>query len=98
MGPLNCIETKVLRVKHSDLDEFTSDSYQKVWNFVSAEETSNDTDHRFSVDGEVSPWDRDTLAMWLDDTGPEPAARIVLNDLAGRGMIDKGEYLVTVCW
>lgn len=97
MGPLVCAEVKMLRVKSSDLDEFVSDSYQKVWSFVVAEEASNGTDHRFSVDGEVSSRDRDTLAAWLDDAGPEPAARVVLNDLFGRGMIEKGEYLVTVC-
>lgn len=98
MGPLVCTEVKMLRVKYTDLDEFVSDSYQKVWSFVVAEGAANDTQHRFSVDGKVSGWDRDTLTEWLDDSGPSPDTRVMLNDLAGRGMIEKGEYLVTVCW
>jgi hypothetical protein len=87
-------------VKYSELERFVKEVYGQDWSFVAAEETSNDTQHTFHVDGRISSHDMDAVGGWQLDPNPSfcPSAQVILDDLCSRLMIPAGEYLVEVCW
>jgi hypothetical protein len=90
----------VHEVRHSELERFVGRVYGQDWSFVAAEEASNDTQHTFQVNGQVTSDDMDAVGGWQLDAYPSycPSAQMILDDLCSRLMIPAGEYLVKVSW
>lgn len=92
-------ETRHFVVQVNDLDAFVEESYGRPYSFTAAEWCANDTEHAYTVDGEYDEYGEDRIGRWMvGETDGHPPARFILNDLAQRDMIPKGEYLIEVCW
>ena len=92
-----------LEVEWLEVEEMIHSEYDlDEWELAADNELNNDTCIRISVDGEVHPaYERYRLDQFIVTRGREPAynmTRILMNDMAGRGIIPKGEYLIVVSW
>lgn len=99
---LHTSKETVIKVDYGNLDEFIAEAYG-LDNFEGTLESSNDTDHRFDIS------EPDTVMF--EKFGQEDLKKIieaksceyyhlgtVLEDLARKGKIERGVYLVQVCW
>ena len=89
-------------VNYGDLDEaiaeeygFERDKYGFGFECVAAEEWNNDSNYVINVDGENDEWDQARIDKRKSSFGSVSA---YLNDMAKRGLIAKGEYLIKVSW
>ena len=89
-------EEKVTFVDYGDLERFIDHHYPKQAPFEipDCEETGNGSSLRFNIDGKVSKYNEDKIANG-DRTF---MTRILLNDMAKKGLINCGKYIVTVSW
>ncbi len=73
--------------------------YLKEFEFVAVEEASNDSSYTFHVTGEQDKWDEEEMKEILEkkDFGSFTTRRI-LDYLASKDLIPKGNYLINVCW
>jgi hypothetical protein len=73
--------------------------YLKEFEFVAVEEAANDSSYTFSVTGKQDKWDEEEMKEILErkDFGSFTTRRI-LNYLASKDLIPKGNYLINVCW
>ncbi len=94
------VEKKILfKVNYSDLDDFISKVYNQEFEFAVAEESSNDTSHEFGgIDGVIDEYDEKQLAEFIKDGNYNYCARIIIQDLCRRKLIEPGDYLINVCW
>lgn len=82
-------------VDYKDLDKFINHHFfgdRDEFKFVAEEEASNDSDHAYTVDGEDGRYDESEREKY----GPGFMTSIYLNEACCRGLIPKGNYLVTV--
>lgn len=87
-------------VNYEDLDEAITEEYgfkQDKYGFecTAAEEWNNDSNYVINVDGENDKWDQAKVDKKESSFG---SVRAYLNDMAKRGLIAKGEYLIKVSW
>ena len=66
----------------------------KEYSIVAAEEIGNYTSSEFRVDGILDDWEQKNV----DDRKELYSTRAYLNDLARRGLIQKGDYVVDTSW
>lgn len=87
----------IFEVSHRDLETFIQKEYGRAdYDFVSDTECSNDSNHDFTVDGKVD--DPERVAAFREQDHIGYLTGDLLNDMASRGLIEKGTYLVKVCW
>jgi hypothetical protein len=81
------------RIDSSRLDAIVEDHLGFGWNFVSAEEASNDTEHVVYPDDEY-------VAGIIGEFDELQSARAdeVIGRLVHLKVLPEGTYLVTVCW
>ncbi|QFP97498.1 hypothetical protein SEA_SPILLED_233 [Streptomyces phage Spilled] len=72
-----------------DLNELVEGEFGFAWDFVAAEECSNDSAH-------VIHPDLDGLAE--DDEIQYVPARNIIGELVKREILPSGKYLIEVCW
>jgi hypothetical protein len=99
-NPILKSETEtVIKVQYFDLEEFISQVTGHDYEVVASEEWSNDSQHRFFVDGILQKYE---LKEWkkFKETGEADCffLRTILNGLCYDKKILPGNYLVTVCW
>lgn len=89
----------VHKIDSYDLEEFIRKVTGHEYEVVVNEEWSNDSQHRFDVDGKLDQW---SAPEWeaFKATGEAKCYRLrtILNGLIHDGHMDAGIYLVTVCW
>ncbi len=73
------------------------------YEFVPVEECGNDSAHQFSVVGKDDKWfyfndHEEIMAKWKAGGHVMFSNGNILNELCVRGVIEPGEYVVTVCW
>lgn len=89
-------------VDYNDLDNFINEYYSlkgvPEYYFVDDEEASNDNTYMFEVNGEVDEYDETELEAFLNGEAHEFMTGTLLNDLARKNVIPKGNYIITVCW
>lgn len=88
-------------VDYRDLEQFIEDIYDHKIELVGAEEWNNDSCYELSsIDGEeLDDWDRGKLVDFITGGGGSfGITRILLNDLAQKGLVETGDYLITVSW
>lgn len=90
-------ERKAFFVDYGDLDAFINHHYPNLKNkfeFVADEEMNNDSEKEINITGEVDKRDEKQIqegeGMYM--TGG------LLNDACRRGLIEKGTYVIQVCW
>ncbi|KKN34066.1 hypothetical protein LCGC14_0797370 [marine sediment metagenome] len=92
---------KYLEVSCWDLDEFLTErfSFDPKYEFVAAEEMSNDSEKSITVEPELDKWDEEEMEKVLEikkwdchETG------MLLCYLCKKGEIPAGNYLISVSW
>lgn len=81
-----------------DLDKFVSNHYGVKFNFVAKEEATNDSEHAFTVNGRVDDFEEEEFEPWVKGERNWISTYAILNDLARKGLIEKGSYIIEVCW
>lgn len=95
------IETYIV-VDYYELEKFVNGYYEfedRKWSFVADHECGNDCSIAFTVDGRVDKYDESKLIKFK--TNPNESGWIthaLLNDFARKGLIDKGQYQIEICW
>jgi len=89
-------------VEYGDLDKFINEEFPQLkGRFESAayEEWSNDSCYIMDIDGEPDEYYDNEVAEMLE-TGKIPSfiTQAALNYLCRLGKIEKGLYLIQVCW
>lgn len=94
------VETQTVHVvSDSDYEDFARAIYGRKAEFVASTLCGNDSAHTFTVTGEIDEkWDRPELDKWISGESLTVDPGIVLNDLASRGLILNGNYVIKVCW
>lgn len=98
MNELKAVVKNVVCVQRDDLVKFVEECYGASWSFddLAMGLYETDTFVVYQVDGSVNEQSLDHWNRWLADPLREssPNPLLVLNDLARRGLIVKGEYLI----
>jgi hypothetical protein len=97
------IRTKVIHeVEYNELERLVRETYKHDFSFVADQELSNDSSKTFNgIDGvrdDSSDWDVNRWKKWVEDGCYSCMSRDILNDLAGRGLIPPGDYVIQVSW
>ncbi len=73
--------------------------FKEQFEFVAVEEASNDSSYTFHIDGKLDEWGLAGMKEILEkkDFGSFTTRRI-LDYLASKDLIPKGNYLINVCW
>jgi len=97
--PLNIDTSTYHRIDYHDLDSFVAEIYNRDFSFVAAVESSNDVTHEIFVNGNIDEWERKEFDDWKNGE-PESYGTpcSIMNDLAARGLIPMGDYLIRVSW
>jgi len=89
-------------VDSNDLDRAITEEYGfKIGRYgsgfesIAAEEWNNDSNYAIDVDGENNEYDQKKVDRKEMSAG---SVRDYLNDMAKRGIIQKGNYLIEVFW
>lgn len=94
-------KVEYLAVSYNELERFATKIYKfkNRYSFVAAQECDNDSEHSFSVTGEIDESDEETAEAIREGQAPEYYQNQLLLDLlCADGHIAKGDYLVSVCW
>lgn len=97
------VQTRTIhKVSWSDLERLVNDTYGfgGEWDFVANEECGNDSDHSFSTERKLMSFQEESLAKFVagDPWALQFDTNTIITDLANRGLIPHGEYLVGVSW
>lgn len=97
---LTCSKEVMVTVEYGDLEEFITKVYGlKEWSFVADQECGNDSQHSFDVDGKVEEYDLEEIKEFQEKkVQSQFLTPVLLNDCCAKGLIEKGEYLIRVCW
>jgi len=89
-------------VDSSDLDRaiaeeygFEKNEYGVGFESIAAEEWNNDSNYHVNVDGENDEYDQKKVDKKEMSAG---SVKAYLNDMAKRGIIQRGNYLIEVSW
>lgn len=93
----------VFEVACRDLEDFVQEHYGREFNIALDQELGNDTSQSFAVDGIFKhPASLELVAAFKAEgqrsCGGQWLAKHLLNDLAAKGLIEKGDYIVRICW
>jgi len=83
---------------YDEVDSLIEQHYGRGYEFLAKEEASNDSTHRFNVNGRLSEWDQRDVDKWVQTGSGSYLTSRLLNDLANKGVIPTGNYLIEVCW
>lgn len=83
----------------NDFEEFVKHHYGREFSFVESKECGNNTDHAYTVTEDVSDFD-DREIREFKESGYTSYCMpsTLLNDLCRRGLIESGNYVISVCW
>lgn len=98
MNELKTVVKHVVCVQRDDLVKFVEECYGGSWSFDDPAMGLYETDTFvvYEVDGSVDEQSLDHWNEWVSDPrySGSPHPLLILNDLARRGLIVKGEYLI----
>lgn len=103
---LKCEIETVYTVDYRDLEEFVKNIYGGDYEFVAVQECSNDTDHKFTVDGKMclssseklNEYKRKDAEKIRSGQYPNYCNNLLLDCLVVDGYIQPGTYLIQVSW
>ena len=99
-------KVEYFEVDYSEVDRFVNEYYNMPknkygayeWEIAADLESPNDVSHTFDIDGILDKYDEKRLSNFLKGDIEGFIARVLMNDLARKGLIPKGEYLIKVSW
>lgn len=78
-----------------DLDNIINTYFPELnYDFIATEEMRNDSCKEFNVDGILDEYDLEQL----ENLGEDLSTSMLLNKLAQDNILEKGLYLIKVCW
>ncbi len=95
------VTTTVIQVSHSELDTFISKHYGQEFSCCADQEWSNDSIHELSVDGKencTESYDREPVEEFRKTGQGQWLLSKLMDDLASKGHIEKGDYVIRVSW
>lgn len=96
---LKSVTETVIKVQYYDLEEFIDQVTGHSYEVVASEEWSNDSQHRFAIDGKLTDYEQDEWDQFKKNGEcGSYFLRTILNGLCSDKKILSGNYLVTVCW
>lgn len=97
MGEMEVTVKTVFEVDYNEVDRIINKHFfdgKSIYECVPDEEWSNDSSHEITVDGLVSEYQAKDIA----NKRREYMTSTYLNELCRIGVIEKGEYLISVSW
>ncbi len=87
-------------VDYGNWEKFVTSVYQTPFEFVSDQECSNDSSHRFRPNGEMCDYDKQDIEDWIKSEGMSGSymTHRLLDDCVRQRLIPAGIYLIEVCW
>lgn len=85
---------------YSEFDQLIHEQFEKPdYEVVAEEEWNNDSDHAVSVQlDSYTDYDKRDVQKWLEGDDRAPSWGTLLCELARRGVVPEGNYLLTVTW
>jgi hypothetical protein len=88
-------EKTVIRVGYHEVEKVITEEYGFRWFEIPYnEEMGNDVTMEVHVDGHVDDYER----KYIKDRRGQYMTRTYMNDLARRGLIKKGVYMIDISW
>lgn len=88
-----------LKISYRDFDSFVESVYGRPFSVTGSEEMSNDSIYSFNgIDGVIKDYDEEDLKLFLADEKDSYMARLLLNDLVRKKLIEPGDYVISVSW
>ena len=93
------VQETYFTIDYGDLDEIIQEEYNCP-NFTSVLGQSNDSTIDLTITGDFDNWDELSLLEFLKDHYQDEysTTRILMNDLCRKGLIEPGNYLISICW
>ncbi len=90
----------VISCDYQDIEKLICEHYnKKEFSLVANEELSNHTSREFEIDGDLDEDDLDDLKNFKNDGKYRHyITHILMNDLANKDILQKGEYVVDIFW
>lgn len=90
----------IFSVDYNAFEAFIQEVYGvEDYSFVADQEMSNDLTKTFRVDGsELDKWDKKDIERFIAGAGGGFMARVLLQDLCAKGIIEAGTYSINVSW
>ena len=100
---LKVTERTIKEVEYHDLDNFVNEHLfngMHIFEIVPMEELNNDSVSEFVVDGEVDDYEDEEIQEYIATGGKRGMylTSAILNYLCRKGLLDKGDYLISICW
>lgn len=90
-------EATRFELDYNDFDRIVEEVYGHRYEFTAYNECNNDSYHPFQVSGKVDDYVTEEVQGFLS-TGKMCCSDCLMQDLAAKGVIPKGQYYVEVCW
>lgn len=92
-------KVEVIIVEYSDLDDFINHHFPGLgFEFVPDEEMSNDSIKRINVDGSLHDYQVESMERNITEGNTSYMTYNLLNKLCNDGFLEKGIYIIDVCW
>lgn len=96
---LKCEKKTYLKISYRDFNSFVESVYGRPFSVTSSEEMKNDSVYSFNgIDGIIEDYDEEDLKLFLADEKDSYMARLLLNDLVRKNLIEPGDYIISVSW
>lgn len=90
----------VFTVDYNDLEYYLESQFGYPPECLACWEQGNDTTKEMNIDGDCSDWDDGELEKFKKDGKASSwgLPELLMNDLCRRNIVEKGTYMVNVCW
>lgn len=95
---LNPTEKTVLYCQYRDVEKAIEEYFGKPYELPCIEEKGNDEDWEVNIDGKVEKYDQEDIDAAYAGKYKNFGTRTLLNHLASKDLIPKGNYLIDVSW
>lgn len=89
-----------IELDYGELEDLIKKTYGHSYEFVAQEELMNDMSKTYSVKKEVlEQWDQEDLDGFITSGRIKNwRTHTILTDLANKGIIEEGDYLINISW
>lgn len=94
--PLKMKKITLFEIDDIELNRFIKKEYGKDFSFAADQEAPRDSQHRFSVNGDLDSFDQASIEKFKKTGNFSYLSRILLDDLCQRKILESGTYLINV--
>lgn len=90
---------EVYELDYWELQELIKEEFGYEYDFVAAEELSNDSTWSVTITGELDPFEKAEVDKFAE-TGvwPDYGTHMIFDEMCRRGTLNPGRYIVEVLW